>query len=350
MAELRLQHRTIATIGRLGALPWTDAAAKIAAAGASLRRGVSRRTDLVVVGHAAHELLAGGRLERRLAQVPSGAKLISENTLWRLVGLRPPLAAAERPFALEQIAQQTKLPLQVVRLLALFDVLETDLEGRGTFRELSAGRTVAKRVAEGATLAEILGAFHRRRGADLVHVGAALAGDEQIKLPLPDAGNPSADELFEAAYIAEEDGALEVAETLYRRCLHAERRDPTTAYNLANVLAALGRNAESRAYYERALAMDPKFVEARYNLAHVLDRAGDPAAAKQQLIAALKADPKYADALFNLATHLTREEDLAEAVPLWERYLALDSTTEWAEKARQSLSICRRLLNAAASA
>ncbi len=350
MGDLPLPYRTVATIGRLGALTWTEAAAKIAAASASLRRGVSRRTDLVVVGHGAHELLAAGRLERRLAQVPAPAKLISENTLWRLLGLRPALSQVERPFTLEQIAQQTKLPLETARLLALFDVLETDIEGRGAFRDLVAGRTVAKRLAEGATLAEILAAFHRRHGADLPHAGTALAGDDQIKLPLPEAGNPTADELFEAAYIAEEDGALEVAEALYRKCLHAERRDPTTAYNLANVLGALGRNAESRAYYERALGMDTKFVEARYNLAHLLDRMGDPAGAKQQLVAAVKADPKYADALFNLATHFTREEDLASAVPLWERYLALDSASEWAEKARQSLSICRRLMSAAASA
>lgn len=350
MGESPLSNRTVATIGRLGALTWTEAAAKIAAAGASLRRGVSRRTDLVVVGHGAHELLANGRLGRRLAQVPAGAKLISENALWRLLGLRPALSPAERPFSLEQIAQQTKVPLETARLLALFDVLETDLDGRGAFRDLVAGRTVANRLAEGATLAEILAAFHRRHGADLVHAGPALAGDDQIRLPLPDAGNPSADELFEAAYMAEEDGALDVAEGLYRKCLHAERRDPTAAYNLANVLGALGRTAESRAYYERALGLDPKFVEARYNLAHLLDRTGDAAGAKEQLAAALKADPKYADALFNLATHFTREEDLASAVPLWERYLALDSASEWAAKARQSLSICRRLLSATASA
>lgn len=352
--QLAIAHRTVTVIGRLGGLPWVEAAAKVAAAGGSLRRGLSRRTNVVVVGHGAHELLASGRLDRRLAQARQPKTLIvSENVLLRALGATPPLPEVDRPFTIAQVAQQTKLSEATVTTLALLDVLELDSDSRGAFRDLVAARAVARRLSDGTTLSEILAAVHRRAGSrsariaggDVAHIGAAFAED-QMRLPLGDGGNLSADDLFESAYVAEEDSALETAESLYRRCLHADRRDPTAAFNLANVLVALGRAPEARIQFGRVLAIDSKFVEARYNLAHLLEGAGEIAGAKEQLLAALKIDREYADAQFNLATLLTREGDLAAAIPCWERYLYLDGNGEWAEKARQSLSLCQRLARA----
>ncbi len=315
---------------------------------------MSRRTDVVVVGRRAHELLDGGRLDRRLALVARDrTRIISEGALLRLLGLAEALPQAERPFTVAQLAAQTGLPVRTVETLALMDVVEVNDDGRCAFRDLVAVRAVARRLTEGASLSEVLAGLlpqsatsARVLEGDVARIGAAVSRG-QMHLPLPESGNPTADDLFEQAYAAEEDGDMSVAAAFYERCLSADRSDPTAPFNLANVLSTVGRLAEARAYYERALAIDSRFVEARFNLAHRLEASGDATGAKKQLVAALKTDPAYADAWFNLATLHTRENDLAAAIRCWGKYLVLDPRGEWAEKARQSLSLCQRLVQAA---
>ena len=350
---LTIAQRTVAVVGRLASMSWQDAAAKVAAAGGTLRRGLSRRTDVVVVGRRAHELVANRRLDRRLAQVArSRTQVVSEGALLRAIGMAPALSHIDRPFTLANIAAQTQMALDTVETLALFDVIESDEAGRCAFRDLVAARAVARRLNEGASLAEILaGALHAAGPGlhgDAAHIVATIERG-QLHLPLADS-NPDADDLFESAYAAEEDGDLTRAKALYQRCLHADRRDPTAPFNLANVLVALGQPPRARLHYELALSVDPKFVEARYNLAHQLEAAGDVAGAKTQLLAALKTDARYADAWFNLATLHTRDGDMAAAIRAWEKYLVLDPSGDWAEKARQSLTLCRRMARAEGSA
>ena len=107
--------------------------------------------------------------------------------------------------------------------------------------------------------------------------------DGQLRLPMPDAGNPTADELFEAAEIAEDAGEWASAERHYRRALDLDGGDQGAAFNLANALAAQDRGAEAQIYLRRALAIDPDFAEAWYNLAGFLDAAADRAGAKDSL-------------------------------------------------------------------
>jgi TolA-binding protein len=47
-----------------------------------------------------------------------------------------------------------------------------------------------------------------------------------------------------------------------------------------------------------------------------------------------------ADAMFNLALLLQRNNKHAQAAEYWRRYLANDTQSEWAARARRSLKFC----------
>ena len=359
-----LAGKTVVFLGRLRRSTWNDAARAVAHAGGTVRRGLSRRADVAVVGNGAHMLLDDGRLTGRIAAAEAvHAEVLGEDAWLRRLGALPALAPAERTLTLAQVAAQSGLGRDDVRLLALFDLLQPDANGKCGFRDLVAAREVTRLLAEGTGLGEVIAATLSLRPAEQVplpdrlarvrlvrgadgtvvrRIGTATADlDGQLRLPLDHGGNAPLEDLFEQAFLAEEDGELLAAESLYRRCLDADRNDPTAAYNLANVLRERGKPREARLCYERALSIERGFVEARYNLAHILDGFGDIRGAGRQLLLAVEADPAYPDALFNLAGVHYREGVLDSAIACWERYLKLDAAGPWAERARQSLALCR---------
>ena len=65
---------------------------------------------------------------------------------------------------------------------------------------------------------------------------------------------------------------------------------------------------------------------------------------------ALRAAPDCADAMFNLALLLQRKNQYPEAADYWRRYLASDSRSDWATRARRSLKFCEMQSHLSASA
>jgi tetratricopeptide (TPR) repeat protein len=358
---LDLDGRTIALVGRLHAVPRRLAVEEAERRGATVRRGLPRRTELVVIGGGARSLLAGGRLIATLALADElGARALSEKTFLRALGLIPPAGAEPAEIPLEQLGQSVGLEPAIVRLMELFDLIEAR-DGRCSFRDLVTGREVARLLRENVSFGEILdviGMINRREpvshplarhklvcaedGRLVVRLGERLAElDGQLCLALPEAGNPSLDLLFEAAEEAEDEGDLAAAEVLYRRCVDLDRRDPIIAFNLANVLREQGSNREAKWYLQLALAHDPGFAEAWYNLAMILHAEGEGLVVREHLERAIAADPEYSDPVYNLARWHAKAGDPVAAARWWERYLELDPDSEWARKARRALALCR---------
>lgn len=359
------QDRTVVFLGRLGAVPQRAARREVERRGGRIRRAVDRRTDLVVVGHLACRLLDGGRLQRTLERAAAaGARRLSENRFLALAGLRPAGPVREPTLSLATLIAQSGLDAASVELLALFDVIEATGEGCG-FRDVVAARAAAGLLAQGASLAEIVAGsltLHDNRDplprslaeARLVRaapqgLAAELGGglaelDGQMRLALAEDGNPTRDELLDAAERAEDGGDLERAERCYRRCLAIDRNDAVALFNLANVVRERGGAREARLHLERALGLDPGYGEAWYNLADLAEAEDDRDRARSCLGEALAIDPDFADALFNLARLHYRDGAYAEAAPLFERYLELDAASEWSRAARDHLAVCRREL------
>ena len=116
------------------------------------------------------------------------------------------------------------------------------------------------------------------------------------------------------------------------------------------MLRAHARNAAAEAAFRSATRTDPTFAEAWYNLGDLLDDQGRIEAAIECLRKALQAAPDYADAMFNLALLLQRKNQYLEAADYWRRYLADDSRSDWATRARRSLKFCEMQSHLSASA
>ena len=357
--------KTVVFLGRLGSMPQKLAKQEVERCGGRTLRSISPETDFVVVGHFAYRLLDGGRLQWKLDQADvAGAQSISENQFLALSGLRELDGAPEKTLSAESLAAQAGLDATTLAQLALFDVIEPN-DGWCSFRDVVAAKEAARLLGQGATIAEIVaGNLALQRNTDqqpqnlaqvhltrsepdglVMKVGEKLAElDGQMKLSLAEAENPSLDEMFDSAEMAEDAGELEAAERYYQQCVDFDKGDPSALFNLANVARERGKPKEARLYFERALLIDPNYTEAWYNLADLAESDGDFRAAQTCLLKALSINTDFADALFNLARLYYRDEAFDAAVPFFERYLELDANSEWGRSARDHLAVCRQQL------
>ena len=226
------------------------------------------------------------------------------------------------------------------------------------FRDLASARQIAKLLTDGVRLSEII------RGVSAIRRWLPEVGLSNVRLrPGPgnaleveqpggrtdkhgqflfavDGSEQSPDDLFARAQSAEQSGDIVEAERLYRLLIKSDPADASAPFNLGNMLRAHARHIEAEAAFRSATRIDPTFAEAWYNLGDLLDDQGRTDAAIECLRKALRAAPDYADAMFNLALLLQRKNQYPEAADYWRRYLASDSRSDWATRARRSLKYC----------
>jgi len=334
-----------------------EAFALVRERGGTPRAGVTRGTDLLIVGELGWPLLDDGKPSNSLAQARQyDVPIASERQFLAWLGKKLPDEHA-KTYTAEQLATLSKLPPEVVAQLAIFGLIEAR-HGLYGFRDLAAARQVAGLLAAGTKLSAITRSLNEIRkwlpDAGLANLKLAPESSdrllvEQMKGRMDRTGQfvldvatapDDADALFERAQVAEEHHELAEAERLYRRVMHMDPGDPAAPFNLGNVLRAAERPLEAETAYRAAVKADPAYAPAWYNLAHVLEDRRRTAEAVDCLKRALDADPSYADAMFNLGLFLQRLEQHAEAATWWRRYLAVDRTSPWAAHAKRALKYC----------
>ncbi len=356
-----LDKNAVVFIGRLASMPRRVAASMASEHGATVRQGLTPKTNIVVVGHGAHNLLKNGKLNKIINKANAvGAVCLSENQFLISVGLLEIDPDTNGTIELDVVIDQSGLDADTVRILALFDIVEPNDSAYG-FRDLVASKEAARILGEGVSLVELIAAVEALRKGDrsthhLAHsklvrsdlggiamkVGNSLAElSGQLLLPLP-GDNDAVYDLFEQAEEAEANEEWTEAERLYRRCTELDRFDPVAPFNLANVLREQGRTIESRRELHRSVAIDPAFAEAWYNLGYNLEQSGDTADAVEHYEKALQYDENYNDAFFNLARLQTTLGHYQDAIITWEKYLSLDSASDWSRTAREGLALCRQ--------
>lgn len=90
--------------------------------------------------------------------------------------------------------------------------------------------------------------------------------------------------------------------------------------------------------WQAALALAPDDTEARENYGHALLAASRGKEAAEEYRRVLAARPDAKAALYNLAQLETDAGNVESARALWMRYLAVDASGAWAEKARAALA------------
>ncbi len=352
---MQVEGAAFAIVGALEAFPRRLAARAIAAGGGTLQRAISRKTNVVVLGHG---LVAdsAARIGHRLDQArKAGAVAISENAFLLLLQLTKAPEAA-RQIAARKLIEQSGLDAETFERLRLFDAFEFAEEPFG-FRDLVAAKQYQRLIADGLDWLGLIRAVRSGRsaasGGNLANVrlersswndvlmrdGPALtqlSGQHLLALPSDDA---SADALFDLAQEAEEAEDWARARPLYQKAHAIEPSDPVIAFNLSHVLLKLGEWQEARRYLTKVLALDPAYAEAWYNLASIAREQNDPEAARRYLSKAVAADPTYPDPVYNLALLEFDSGAYGEATKLWERYRELDPDSDWGRRAKQGLQL-----------
>jgi len=350
-------QRSVAFTGRLASMKREEAFALVRKQGGTPRGGLSKTTGVLVVGELGWPLLPDGQPSKSLGLAKSyGVAIASERQFLEWAGKAIPDEQV-RSYSAGQIASLSGLPGEAIEQLTAFGLLDGRAERYG-FRDVTAARQLAELLRSGVGLSTITRSLHAIRkwlpGAALSNLRLYPSSSdailvEQMKgrtdktgqfvLPVGEA-NEDADALFEQAQAAEEAQDIETAQRLYRKVMRMEPGDPAAAFNLGNLLRALGQKVEAEAAYRAATKAEPGFAEAWYNLADMLDDQGQCDKAVACFGRALDADPDYADALFNLGLLHQRYDRHAEAAACWRRYLALDKDSDWASRARQGLKLC----------
>jgi tetratricopeptide (TPR) repeat protein len=354
---------TVAFTGRLACMSRAEAFEVVRQHGGTPSPEVTRRTNLLVVGELGWPLLDDGRPSNKLSKASTyGIPAVSERRFLEWIGKTVP-DSLHRTYSADQIASLSKLSSNTIDELVRFGLLNPR-GGLFGFRDLASARQISELFAHGIALSEIIRSVNEVRKwlpeADLSSLRLHAAAHHALEVEQPEGRTdkrgqfvlpvsppePDPDNLFEQAQAAEEIGDIGEAERLYGVLMKCDPTDAAPAFNLGNMLRADGRNVEAEAALRVATRVDPMFTEAWYNLSDLLDEQGRSDAAIECLRKALHTAPDYADAIFNLALLLQRNNKHAEAAEQWRRYLANDTQSEWAARARRSLKFCEMQLHA----
>ena len=336
-----------------------DAFALVRRHGGTPREGVTKKTDILIVGELGWPLVDDGRPSNSLAQARAyDIPVVSERRFLEWLGKVAPEEQA-KTYTAEQLANLAKVPAAILDQLAMFGLIEPK-DSRYGFRDLAAARQIAGLLASGVALSVITRSLHEIRkwlpdaqlsnlrlfpeSADKLLIEQIQGRTEQsgqFVLPV-EPSDDDADALFSAAQAAEEAGDAATAERFYRRLIKVDGGDAAARFNLGNLLRAAGRAVEAEAMYRDATKAG--FAPAWYNLADMLDDRGRTDEAIAALESAIHADPDYADAVFNLALMLQKLERHADAATQWRRYLKLDADSQWSARAKRALKFCEMQL------
>lgn len=134
----------------------------------------------------------------------------------------------------------------------------------------------------------------------------------------------------------EQAGLLAEAADSYRQALLAGGPDAQVCFDLAHVLAELGRKEQASERYRQVTEIDPRRADAWNNLGVLLADLGDAAAAVDAFRRAVRIDPLDADAQYNLADALDDAGAGRESAEQFRRYLRMRPfPSAHAEHARQ---------------
>jgi tetratricopeptide (TPR) repeat protein len=348
---------SVAFTGRLACMTRAEAFEVVRQRGGMPSQAVTRRTKLLIVCELGWPLLDDGRPSNKLSRATAyGVPVVSERRFLEWIG-KVISDNANKTYSADQLTSLSGLPGEKIQELAHLGLLD-ERAGRFGFRDLASARQIGKLLADGVRLREIICSVSEIRkwlpdtglGSVRLHPGpcdsleverAGRRTDKhgQFVLAVDDCRqNP--DDLFTNAQAAEEAGDIAEAERFYRILMKTDPTDASAAFNLGNMLRAHGRNVEAEAALRAATRIDPAFAEAWYNLGDLLDDQGQSEAAIECLRESLQVAPDYVDAMFNLALLLQRKNQCGEAAEYWRRYLAVDSQSEWATRARRSLKFC----------
>ena len=213
---------SVAFTGRLACMTRAEAFEVVRQRGGTPSQTVTKRTNLLIVGELGWPLLDDSRPSNKLGRANAyGIPVASERRFLEWIGKTVP-DTVHKTYSVDQIAALSRLSGDMIRELTQFDLLD-ERSGRFGFRDLASARQIAKLLADGVRLSEIVRAVSQIRkwlpdvglASVRLHAGShhSLEVEQpggrtdqhgQFVLAVDRSQNP--DDLFEQAQSAEEVG------------------------------------------------------------------------------------------------------------------------------------------------
>jgi uncharacterized protein (TIGR02466 family) len=125
------------------------------------------------------------------------------------------------------------------------------------------------------------------------------------------------------AFCQQAQNKLKEALVSYRQLVKYQPHIAEIHFNMAILLARLGKNRDAIVSYRMVLQINPQFAQAYFNLAYLLEQQGQPEEAIQHYHQAISINPDYVEAHTNLANLLQHTGNLAIAENHYRRALAI---------------------------
>ncbi|PQO44902.1 tetratricopeptide repeat protein [Blastopirellula marina] len=374
-----LSGKRIAIVGKLAGMTRREVFAALREADAQPSEKIDQRVDVIVFGENDLSGLGEQGIDPELQEKAAAGELqfISETTLWQWLGLIEPHQKLHRlytPAMLSDLLGVPKLiirrwhrrgliiPARQVRSLPYFDYAEV-ASAKQLAAMLASGMTAERIEKQLKELSEYYPDVQRpltqlsviihgrdillRQGEGLVEPGGQMRFDfEREDDPLdsfqvvdPSDDEPESSEAWEdRAADYEDDEQLDEAIRCLRSALAIGGASADRSFRLAELLYRNGQHGAAIERYYVAIELEPEMIEARANLGCVLAETGQLVEAVSALRAAIEVYEDYCDAHYHLARILDELGREREATEHWEKCLALNPDSPWADEAYARLS------------
>jgi hypothetical protein len=146
---------SVAFTGRLACMSRAEAFEVVAQHGGLASQAVTKRTKLLIVGELGWPLLDDGRPSNKLSRATAyGVPIVSERRFLEWIGKAIPDNLG-KTYSADQLASLSKLSVDKVQELAHLGLLD-GRAGCFGFRDLASARQIAKVLAQGVRLSEII--------------------------------------------------------------------------------------------------------------------------------------------------------------------------------------------------
>ncbi|MGB5185098.1 MAG: BRCT domain-containing protein, partial [Xanthobacteraceae bacterium] len=153
---------SVAFTGRLACMTRAKAFEVVRQRGGTPSQTVTRHTKLLIVGELGWPLLDDGRPSNKLSRATAyGIPVASERRFLEWIGKVVP-DSVHKTYSAEQIAALSQLSCDMIQELTQLGLLD-ERDGRFGFRDLAGARQIAKLLAHGVRLSEIIRAVSQIR-------------------------------------------------------------------------------------------------------------------------------------------------------------------------------------------
>ena len=369
-----LAGKRVAIAGKLAGMPRRQVFAALREVGALPLERVDDRADIVVFGEEELSGIGDHAISEPLQEKAAAGELrfISETTLWQWLGLIEPQQKLHRLYTPAMLADLLGVPQSIIRRWHRRGLIVPARQVRSLpyfdYHEVATAKQLARMLASGlspdrierqlSAISDYLPDVQRplvqlsimvegrhillRQGEGLVEPGGQMRFDfdhedeleETLSVIDPGEDTPETAEAWETrAADYEDDELLEEAIRCLRSAMALGGPSAERSFRLAELLYRAGYLDGAIERYHAAIEMDSEMIEARANLGCVLAESGQLVEAVAALEGAITCYADYCDAHYHLARILDDLGRGREAIPHWEKCLALNPDSPWADEA-----------------